>query len=133
MEFVSMGMIIIGMSLRFFTVTLFKSLSDAIYPETGPPLQDILGGAGTYATVGARLFCSGDASTGVGFVVHAGNELSQKLRDEIASWKTGTHIIETPERMTTRGKNVYAEGIRREQIPSGNWSIGAYLYLMLFS
>ncbi len=98
-------------------MTVFKSLSDAIYPETGPPLQDILGGAGSYATVGARLFCHGDASIGVGFVVHAGNELSQKLRDEIVSWKTGTHIIETPNRMTTRGKNVYVDGIRREQIP----------------
>ena len=79
-------------------------------------MQDILGGAGTYATVGARLFCHGDASNRVGFVVHAGNELSQKLRDEIASWKTGTNIIETPNRMTTRGKNVYVDGIRREQI-----------------
>ncbi|KAK0507552.1 hypothetical protein JMJ35_010075 [Cladonia borealis] len=96
MDFVSMGMIII----------------DAIYPETGPPLHDILGGAGTYATVGARLFCHGDASIRIGFVIHAGNELSQKLRDEIASWKTGTHIIETPNRKTTRGKNVYVDGIR---------------------
>ena len=120
MEFVSLGMIIIGMSLRSFTVTVFKWLSDAIYPETGPPLQDILGGAGTYATVGARLFSHRDASVGVGFVVHAGNELSQKLRDEIASWKSGIHVIETPDRMTTRGKNVYADGIRREQILSGN-------------
>ena len=120
MDFVSMGMIIIGMSLRYFTVTIFKSLSDSIYPETAPPLQDILGGAGTYATVGARLFCRGDTSIRVGFVVHAGNELSQKLRDEIASWKSGTHIVETPNRMTTRGKNVYADGIRCEQILSGD-------------
>ena len=119
-----MGMIIIGMSRRLFTVIVFKSLPDAIYPETGPPLHDILGGAGTYATVGARLFCHGDASTRIGFVVHAGNELSQKLRDEIASWKTGTHIIETPNRKTTRGKNVYVDGIRREQILSGHQSVG---------
>lgn len=89
-------------------------MSDAIYPEAGPPLKDILGGAGTYATVGARLFCQGHASVTVGFVVHAGDELPLKLRDEIASWKSGTHIIETPNRMTTRGKNVYADGIRRE-------------------
>lgn len=77
-------------------------------------MQDILGGAGTFATVGARLFCPGDSSVGVGFVVHAGDELSQTLRDEIASWKSGTHIIETPNRMTTQGKNIYVDGIRRE-------------------
>ena len=89
-------------------------MSDDIYPEAGPPLQDILGGAGTYATVSARLFCQRGASVRVGFVVHAGNELSQELRDEIASWKSGAHIIDTPDRMTTRGKNTYVDGIRRK-------------------
>lgn len=83
-------------------------------------MQDILGGAGTYATVGARLFCQEDASLRVGFVVHAGSELSQELRDEINSWKSGTHIIETPNRMTTRGKNVYVDGIRRELMLFGS-------------
>lgn len=80
-------------------------------------MSNTLGGAGTYATMGARLFRDNSPSNvsgqkAVGYVVHAGQDFAASVRSEIESWSSGTVIVETPERLTTRGKNVYRGGIR---------------------
>jgi len=96
---------------------LVDFLDDVFYSDSRPPMMDVLGGAGTYATMGARLFhnaTSADSSSGkyVGFVVHAGSDFPEEIRTEIKGWNSGTTIIETPGRLTTRGKNVYRNKIR---------------------
>ena len=96
-------------------ITLINQCLDDVYPELSPPKLGILGGAGTYATVGARLFYPGEKSDKVGFVVHTGSDFAQTTRDEIESWKSGSHFVNTPERETTRGKNVYSNDIRGER------------------
>ncbi|KAL2036631.1 hypothetical protein N7G274_010657 [Stereocaulon virgatum] len=96
MDVVSLGMLII----------------DDVYPESGPPTLGILGGAGTYATVGARLFYPEEDSKNVGFIVHTGSDFSRETREEIESWKSGSHFVNTPDRETTRGSNVYMNDIR---------------------
>ena len=68
--------------------------------------------AGTYATVGARLFRPHGDSTKVGYVVHAGSDFPSNVRGEIDSWSSATAIVPTPERLTTRGKNIYRNGLR---------------------
>lgn len=80
-------------------------------------MMNVLGGAGTYATMGARLLrdaavTDGSCQYGVGLVVHAGSDFPEYIRTEIDSWRSGSIFIETPERLTTRGKNVYRKGIR---------------------
>ena len=68
--------------------------------------------------MGARLFSPhGESGTvgrsqDVGFIVHAGSDFPQEVREMFNSWQTGTPILETPERLTSRGKNVYQNEVR---------------------
>lgn len=74
-------------------------------------LSGILGGAGTYAVLGARLFAAEDTKR-VGWVVHTGSDFSTKVREEVDSWNIYTRYISTPERLTTRAKNTYKGELR---------------------
>lgn len=97
-EFVSLGMFIID-EIEFPTNTVY----------------DVLGGAGTYSAIGARIVSPPPSSRGVGWVVDAGNDFPSKLRDVINSWETSCRIRETPWRQTTRGWNGYGAHEHRGQ------------------
>ena len=75
-------------------------------------LKGILGGAGTYAVIGARLFTPGDVAKQVGWVVHAGHDFPLHIREEIDSWGVSTRYIDTPHRCTTRALNTYSGDFR---------------------
>ncbi|KAF2842600.1 PfkB family carbohydrate kinase-like protein [Patellaria atrata CBS 101060] len=95
-EFVTMGMFII----------------DEIHyqDKSKPPKLDIIGGAGSYSALGARLFSPKRSfSKRVGWIVDCGSDFPQELREFIAQWDTGVLMRETPERLTTRGWNEYGE------------------------
>ena len=68
--------------------------------------------------MGARLFRPQDNKatiqrpSNVGFVVHMGSDFPQEARASLESWNTNSLMISTPERLTTRGKNVYRDEIR---------------------
>ena len=101
----------------WYTSNVFRrssliALDDISYDDGRPPLTDVVGGAGTYATMGARLFYDCRDRANVGFVVHAGSDFPESIREEIAAWQSGTIFQETPERRTTRGKNTYHGEIR---------------------
>jgi hypothetical protein len=66
----------------------------------------VLGGAGPYAAVGARLFC-GASPKAVGWIVDCGSDFPADVRATIASWQTSCLVRETPERLTTRARNDY--------------------------
>jgi hypothetical protein len=98
-DFVSLGMLII----------------DEIEFPSAPTVYNILGGAGTYSAIGARLLSPGAQSRSVGWVADAGNDFPQALRETINSWGTGCFWRETPQRKTTRGWNGYGENEHRGQ------------------
>lgn len=98
-DFVSLGMLII----------------DEIEFTDRPTVYNILGGAGTYSAIGARLLSPGSKSRSVGWVADAGNDFPDSLRETINSWQTGCFWRETPERKTTRGWNGYGENEHRGQ------------------
>lgn len=79
-------------------------------------MLDKLGGAGTCATMGARVFYPQNnlniRERPVGFIVHAGNDFPPSVRAELESWNTNSVVVETPNRCTTRGKNVYQNEVR---------------------
>ncbi|KAL6719874.1 hypothetical protein ACLMJK_001795 [Lecanora helva] len=68
--------------------------------------------------MGARLFrpynpgSTDNQSSKVGFVIHAGSDLSESMMTELKSWNTGSNFIQTPDRLTTRGRNVYQGELR---------------------
>ena len=117
LEFMSMGMLIIGKSSC--AITLDKTdLLDDVFQHGRAPLLNKLGGAGTYATMGARLFCPIDRSntngqpSKVGFIVHAGSDFPELVATELKAWNTSCSMIQTPARLTTRGRNVYSGEVR---------------------
>jgi hypothetical protein len=90
--------------------TAHLSATDEIeFPPPKPPVTNILGGAGTYSALGARLFSPPPRSGAVGWIVDAGSDFPHELREAIAQWATGALIRETPQRLTTRGWNGYGE------------------------
>ncbi|GAW14376.1 hypothetical protein ANO14919_037780 [Xylariales sp. No.14919] len=91
-------------------VTLGMFIIDEIeYQPPTPPVKDILGGAGTYSALGARLLSPPPRSGSVGWVVDKGSDFPRDLEDVIMSWGTSVLLRETPERVTTRGWNGYDE------------------------
>ena len=84
---------------------------DAAEPSKPQDLSGILGGAGTYAVLGARLFAAEDPKR-VGWVVHTGTDFSAKVFEELDSWNAYTRYISTPERLTTRARNTYKGELR---------------------
>lgn len=72
-------------------------------------MKDILGGAGTYSALGARLFAAPQRSRAVGWIVDCGSDFPAELRETIDRWETGVVMRQTPHRLTTRGWNGYGE------------------------
>lgn len=77
------------------------------YPEPKKPDQDVMGGAGLYAALGARLFRPARSSRRVGWVVHQGHDFPPHIKKTIDSWGTSCQFISTPDRPTTRAWNAY--------------------------
>ncbi|KAF1995318.1 Ribokinase-like protein [Amniculicola lignicola CBS 123094] len=94
--------------IDFCTLGMFI-IDEIEFPPPKPPVTDILGGAGTYSALGARLFAPPPRSKAVGWVVDCGSDFPAELREAIAAWDTGVLIRDTPERLTTRGWNGYGE------------------------
>ena len=83
-------------------------LSDDIeFEAPKPPVKDILGGAGSYSALGARIFSPPPLSKSVGWIVDCGSDFPAELRRTIDAWNTSCLYRETPERLTTRGWNGY--------------------------
>lgn len=95
----------------FFTFGMF--ILDSIdFPAPTPPAYNILGGAGTYSALGARLFSPPPQSRSVGWIVDCGTDFPAAQRAEIAAWQSGA-VMREGERLTTRGWNGYGENEMR--------------------
>lgn len=70
-------------------------------------MHDILGGAGSYSALGARLLSPGPLSKSVGWIVDCGSDFPDKIKQVIERWDTSCLMRGTPERLTTRGWNGY--------------------------
>jgi hypothetical protein len=116
-DFCTLGMFIIGM-LYLYHVTyptiITHLMSDEIeFAPPKPPVKDIVGGAGSYSALGARIFSPPPKSKSVGWIVDCGSDFPFELRQFISQWQTGVVIRETPDRLTTRGWNGYGENEHR--------------------
>ncbi|KAF2723383.1 Ribokinase-like protein [Polychaeton citri CBS 116435] len=98
-------------------VTLGMFIIDDIYPPPSQshlqPQKDVIGGAGTYSAVGARLFSPApEQSKSVGWIVDTGTDFPTPVRDLIDSWQTGC-LLRERQGLTTRGWNGYGENEHR--------------------
>lgn len=67
----------------------------------------MIGGAGTYAAVGARIVSGAEHSRSIGWIVDAGSDFPIQFRKTIESWNTSCLLREDKSRMTTRAWNGY--------------------------
>ena len=95
-------------------VTLGMFIIDEIdhHAANSPRGINLMGGAGTYAALGATL-CAPSPNM-VSFIVDAGSDFPARMRTELESWGTSCLFREDPSRITTRAWNGYDEaGVRR--------------------
>lgn len=86
------------------------SQDDIEYPPPRQAEKDILGGAGSYAALGARLFSPSPAhSQTVGWIVDQGSDFPDAVASLITSWETAALLRHDPDRLTTRGWNGYVD------------------------
>lgn len=86
------------------------SQDDIEFLPPRPPQKDILGGAGSYSALGARLFSPGpDQSRAVGWIVDQGSDFPPAITSLIDSWETSALMRHDPDRLTTRGWNGYVD------------------------
>lgn len=83
---------------------------DIEYRPPRPAVKDVLGGAGSYGALGARLFSPGpDQSKTVGWIVDAGCDFPPAVTSLIDNWETSALFRHDASRLTTRGWNGYVD------------------------
>ncbi|KAH8681267.1 Ribokinase-like protein [Xylariales sp. PMI_506] len=98
--------------IDFVTLGMFIIDEIEFLPPT-PPVKDILGGAGTFSALGARIFSPPPKSSSVGWIIDQGSDFPTSLTTVIDEWQTSALMRPTPERLTTRGWNGYDENETR--------------------
>ena len=88
------------------------TIDDLVFSYTNQERNNLLGGAGTFAVLGARFVAGPQRAQRIGWVVHEGNDFPPDAKAEIESWNLYTKFILTPDRRTTRARNRY-EGEER--------------------
>ncbi|KAE8452628.1 hypothetical protein EG329_013887 [Mollisiaceae sp. DMI_Dod_QoI] len=77
------------------------------YLPPKPPVFDILGGAGSFSALGARLFSPPPLSHTISWIIDRGSDFPPHLTSQITSWSTSCLIRDDFSRLTTRGWNGY--------------------------
>lgn len=91
-------------------ITNNHSQDEIEYPPPRPPQKDILGGAGSYSALGARLFSPAPLdSKSVGWIVDQGSDFPPAITSLIDSWGTSALLRHDASRLTTRGWNGYVD------------------------
>lgn len=70
-------------------------------------MYDVLGGAGSYSALGARLFSPPPLSKTVSWIVDKGSDFPSAISDQITAWQTSCLTRTDSTRLTTRGWNGY--------------------------
>ncbi|KAL3466491.1 Ribokinase-like protein [Aspergillus heterothallicus] len=94
-------------SISFLSLGLV--VLDEIRLPNRPPLTNILGGSGAYATLGARLFLPPPSSKSVGWTLHVGNDFPEPIQDALEKWDVTLYIERKDDRPSTRGLLEYRD------------------------
>lgn len=102
-------------------MTIFTSMGMFIIDEIHFPKTsnmdsqyDVIGGGGTYGALGARIVTTRSRSKEIGWIVDKGQDFPKEVEDYLRRWNTGAIWKNTPDRLTTRGWNMYGERDFRE-------------------
>ncbi|KAJ6120691.1 hypothetical protein N7523_004971 [Penicillium sp. IBT 18751x] len=87
---------------------------DIDFGDSRPGVKNILGGAASFAVVGARLVAGAPYARSVSWIVDVGSDFPPETLAVIKSWKTSCVIREDPQRLTTRAWNGYHPDEKRD-------------------
>jgi len=93
--------------LGFCTLGMFI-IDEIEYVGGKTPEKVVIGGAGTYAAIGARLVAGERFSKSVSWIVDVGSDFPSNFRSTIESWQTACLFREDANRLTTRAWNAYS-------------------------
>ncbi|KAH6666326.1 pfkB family carbohydrate kinase-like protein [Halenospora varia] len=96
--------ICLDQEIDFCTLGMFI-IDEIHYLPPKPPVFDILGGAGAYSALGARIFSPSPLSKTVSWIVDQGSDFPPSIADQISSWDTSCLLRTDHSRLTTRGWN----------------------------
>lgn len=99
--------------LDFFTFAMFI-LDDIDFGDSRPSVKNALGGAASFAAVGARLVAGRTHARSVSWIVDVGSDFPPEVLDVIKSWDTNCVIREDKTRLTTRAWNGYGLNEKRD-------------------
>ncbi len=88
------------------------------------PQERIIGGAGTYAALGARLAAGSEHAGRVGWIVDMGSDFPPEFRALIDTWATSCTFRLDQTRLTTTAWNGYGENEYRGRY---SWTFNAFL------
>ncbi|KAJ9214313.1 hypothetical protein DTO166G4_4158 [Paecilomyces variotii] len=97
----------------FCTLGMFI-LDDIEFGEGIAPVKGALGGAASFAVVGARMVAGREHSQSVSWIVDVGCDFPNDVLDVIRSWNTKCVIREDKGRLTTRAWNGYGPNEKRD-------------------
>lgn len=90
---------------------------DIDFGGSRPGVKNILGGAASFAVVGARLVSGSKYARSVSWIVDVGSDFPAETFDVIQSWNTACVFREDPSRLTTRAWNGYHPDEKRGKFP----------------
>ncbi|OJA15306.1 hypothetical protein AZE42_00950 [Rhizopogon vesiculosus] len=93
------------MMIQFVTFGMFIIDEFDFADEQGKPTGQTIGGGGTYATIGARIWLPPDT---LGMIIDRGNDFPQEIEQKLLTYGPDVwHFRDHPDRCTTRSRNSY--------------------------
>ncbi|KAL4873772.1 hypothetical protein BDV12DRAFT_159592 [Aspergillus spectabilis] len=99
-------------NVEFCTLGMFI-LDDIDFEGSQPSVKNVIGGAGSYAVIGARLVAGKAYSQSVSWIVDLGSDFPPPVLNVIKAWDTDCIIRNDPGRLTTRAWNGYGPNEKR--------------------
>ncbi|KAG0155010.1 hypothetical protein PDIDSM_583 [Penicillium digitatum] len=99
--------------VEFCTLGMFI-IDDIDFGGSKAGVKNIIGGAASFAVVGARLVSGSKYARSVSWIVDVGSDFPAETLDVIRSWNTDCVIREDPSRLTTRAWNGYHPDEKRD-------------------
>ncbi|KAJ5135415.1 uncharacterized protein N7515_004693 [Penicillium bovifimosum] len=99
--------------IDFCTLGMFI-IDDIDFGGSRPGVKNVIGGAASYAVVGARLVSGSKHARSVSWIVDVGSDFPAETFDVITSWRTDCVFREDHSRLTTRAWNGYHPDEKRD-------------------
>ncbi|PLN77596.1 PfkB family carbohydrate kinase [Aspergillus taichungensis] len=103
----------LGNDVDFCTLGMFI-LDDIDFGGTRPSVKNVIGGAASFAVVGARMVAGKEDARSVSWTVDVGSDFPKEVLELIQSWGTACVVREDRGRLTTRAWNGYGANEKRD-------------------